>query len=517
MGKEIDMGKVIETIINRFDGGMVNDPRDTSEATCRVVTNFDVLTNPGKMTPYYNSTSGDSASATTFKKNFCIANRTGTIYKLYALGVQTASTTRAKVYVKDPLNTVDDYSNATWQEPSNGESSTNDTAFDLFVYYAKRDRIFGAENGAKIWSFDPDSSSTWDDEGVALTYTTIRQGLVHSKDDILYIPYDNKIAKNDNSSWTTAALTLPTNYQIESICEYGNYLAIAASEINALSGTSKVFLWDRDSTLVTLSETIDWGSGILKVIEIIDGILVGISVLGGASLILNNQDRLIFRYLSGSIAIKFAEFIGSMGTIGNSFPRAKQVNDNRLYFMCAITLNGTRREGVWSVGRASGGGFSIVHERTPNNTTAMTTGTLYNFIFVGDYLFQAYDPSGSAHAMSMTDDALSFTSNSAIYESKIFNLGDSSITKKLIGVTVMTEYLPSGTEYTFKYRINEETTYTTIFTESTDNSISHSAINIESSGATLPEYKEIQFQILSTGAVITGFSFKSEVIDKRLY
>ena len=511
------MGKIIEKFIDDFSGGMVNDPRDTRENTCRVVTNFDVLTNLHKMTPYYNSEDGDSAGTTTFKKNFCIAIRTGTIYKLYALGVQTASTTRAKVYTKDPLNTADDYSNNTWQEPTNAESLTNNTAFDLFVYYAKRDRIFGAENGARIWSFDPDSSSTWDDEGVALTYTTVRQGLVHSKDDILYIPYDNKIAKNDNNSWTTVALTLPTNYQIESICEYGNYLAIAASEINGLSGSSKVFLWDRDATLVTLSETIDWGDGILKIIDTIDGILVGISVLGGSTSILNNQDKLTFRYLSGSTAIKFAEFVGSMGTIANSFPRAKQVKDNRLYFMCAVTLNGTRREGVWSVGRSSTGEFSIVHERTPNNTTAMTTGTLWSFIFIGDYLFQAYDPSGSAHAISKTNDALSFTSNSAIYETKIFNLGDSSITKKLIGVTVTTEYLPSGTDYTLKYRINEETSWTTIFTDAVDNSISHSAINIESSGATLPEYKEIQFQILSTGAVITGFSFKSEVIDKRLY
>jgi len=34
------------TLINRFDGGIVNDPRDIRENTCRMATNFDVFTPP---------------------------------------------------------------------------------------------------------------------------------------------------------------------------------------------------------------------------------------------------------------------------------------------------------------------------------------------------------------------------------------------------------------------------------------------------------------------------------------
>ncbi len=52
---------------------------------------------------------------------------------------------------------------------------------------------------------------------------------------------------------------------------------------------------------------------------------------------------------------------------------------------------------------------------------------------------------------------------------------------------------------------------TTIFTEDTNNSISFSAVT------GLPkDYKEIEFQILSTGgAEVTGLSFKEEITGKR--
>ena len=81
----------------------------------------------------------------------------------------------------------------------------------------------------------------------------------------------------------------------------------------------------------------------------------------------------------------------------------------------------------------------------------------------------------------------------------------------------MTAPMASGATLVLKYRKDEETSWTQIYSDGTDNSISHSAINIESSGDNLPEYKEIQFRIESTGgAEITGLKFKSEEIDKDL-
>jgi len=297
---------------------------------------------------------------------------------------------------------------------------------------------------------------------------------------------------------------------ITSICEYGNYLAIACSPLDNV-GKSVVYLWDRDASLTTLSESVDWGDGSIKILEEIDGFLVGISIIGGTSTTFN--DRIVFRYLSGNLAIKFKEVTGTTST---SLLLAKQKINNRLYFMMKISLNGAVRAGVWSIGKSSSG-FVLAEERTHINDTVLTNGVLSNFFIVGDFTFISYVGEDSNYALSKTNDASSYTATS-IRETNIFNGGDISAKKRLIGVTVMTEALPTAGQVVLKYKKDEDTSYTTIFTEATDNSISHSAVNIESSGAFLPEYKEIQFRIESTGgAVITGLKFKYELLDKDFY
>jgi hypothetical protein len=51
----------------------------------------------------------------------------------------------------------------------------------------------------------------------------------------------------------------------------------------------------------------------------------------------------------------------------------------------------------------------------------------------------------------------------------------------------------------------------------TDNAVRHTALNIETSGANLPTYKEIQFRVESTGgAVVTGLKFLPEKVPDDL-
>ena len=171
------------------------------------------------------------------------------------------------------------------------------------------------------------------------------------------------------------------------------------------------------------------------------------------------------------------------------------------------TLNGDTRLGIWVVDSLGRIALSFVEEEA----------TSYEGIYaLGNVWFIAHSNDGSVNN-SVKDSSYSIT-NPSIYESLILNGGDSSKIKKLIGVTVFHEPLPAAGSVVLKYRKDEETAWTTIFTHTTDNSISHSAINIESSGANLPEYKEIQFQISSLGgAVITGLKYKAEEIDKDIY
>ncbi len=511
-----NMGKIVETKINRFDGGIVNDPRSPFNNVVRMATNFDILTDSYRIKPYRDSEDGDSAGSTSKKRNFCIALGASSTYRLYSLGVVSGAGFAEVLQKNLTTGASTDLDDNGWATPANNASASGASEFDLFVYYKKTGLIYGSKAAQYIWAFDPTGSAAFAETHRDLTsYSTTAQGLVHSKDDILYIPYDNKIAKNNNGSWTNAALTLPSHFYITSICEYGNYIAIACAPLQAGIANSRVYLWDRDSSLTTLSESVDWGDETIKILEQVGNRLVGISLSGATTTRFN--DRIIFRYWNQGMANaeKFEEFIA--GNNSSTLPIAKQKINNRLYFMMQVNLAGATREGVWSVGYSpSTRGFNIVHERTPNNDTALSSGVLYNFFSVGDYMFIAYLTSG-AHDVSKTNDTSSFTATSII-ETKIYNEGDSDLTKKLIGASVIFEPLPTAGQVVLKYKKDEESSFTTIYTYTTDNGISHGAINIESSGATLPEYKEIQFRIESTGgAVITGLKFKSEIIDKQLY
>ena len=508
------MGKIYEKIINRFDGGMISDPRAANFRYARVIKNFDAHTYPKKLVPSRSSEAGDTITDSSIKRNYCIALRTGTTYKLFALSRKDDTATTAKVTMKS-LTTggTSDMSDSGWDTPANNESSSGATDFEVFVYYKRTGLIYGVRSKRYIWAFDPTSAAAWDDTSLDLgsTATYLAQGLVHSKDDILYIPYDNKIAKNNNGAWTAAALTLPTHLYITSICEYGDYLAIACAPVSGV-GKSVVYLWDRNSTDALLSESIDWGEGNLRVLEEIEGRLIGISWVGGFT------QKIVFREYAGGKAKVFKVLIDENTTFSDGkLPIAKQKKDNFLYFLMDIKIGGTAQQGLWKVGRVSPDKpFSVVLDKTPNNDTAV--GNLLNFFIYKDYTFISYTNTDGTYGVSKTNDQAVYNVN-AYYETLIINADDSSKIKKLLGVSVMFEPLPSAGKVALKYKKDEETSWTTIFENfTTDDALSHSAVNIESSGDNLPEFEEIQFQVISRGgAVITGLKLKAEVLDKDIY
>ena len=151
------MGKIIETTINKFDGGIVNDKRDTRKNVCRMVTSFDILTDESKMTPYRSSEDGDSSSATRKQQNFAVVGA-----KLYALGVQSGAAD-AEVLGKDILlSGTNSFADANWADTSGVNQQTSGTivSFNLFTYYKNQDLIFSARDSRHIQAFSP-SGSAW--------------------------------------------------------------------------------------------------------------------------------------------------------------------------------------------------------------------------------------------------------------------------------------------------------------------------------------------------------------------
>src|SRR3990167_2699762 len=331
-----NMGLLITKKINDFSLGMTSELRDPDTRYASLLKNFDAHTYKRKLVPFRSSEDGDDAGNTSKKKNFCVALRTGTTHSLYALGVKSGATT-AEVLYKDlttgAANDLDDNAWAATGAAAKYQSSSGATNFNLFVYYAKTGRIYGARAGTQIWAYDPAGSVDFADSHQALTYTNIAQGIVHSKDDILYIPYDNKIAKNDNGSWTATALPLPTHLKINSICEYGNYLAIACAPLSGV-GESIVYLWNRDETTTVLSQAIPWGEGNLTIFEEIEGFLIGVSYPGNSSI--NFEQKAVFKYYAGSKPITFMELVNETTFAAADIPIAKQKVNNYLHFLLTI-------------------------------------------------------------------------------------------------------------------------------------------------------------------------------------
>ncbi len=487
---------------------MMNDPRVPNSSLSRVVTNFDILTNPYKLTPYRSGVDGSAGAAAEEARRFTL---TGS--RLFKLGVVLGSGKAEVLYKNLTTGGSTDLDDSAWGTPANNASAAGATSFDLFSYYKKTGLIYGARAGTNIWAFDPTGSAGWADSHQSISYSTLAQGCTHPTDDVHYIPYNNKIAANDNGAWNLTALTLPSYLYITSICAYRNFLAIACAPTDA-NGNSVVFLWNRDTSLTVLSETIDWGEGIIKVLEELGGDLVGISYSGNSSTRFNS--RVIFRYYTGYGAEKIAEFVG--GTSSVTLPIAKQRINNRLHFMMQISLNGSVREGVFSVGRSPGQPYSIIHERSANNDTALVTSSnLFDFIYVGDFLFQAY-LTNSVYGMSKTDSSANYTA-SAVYETEInegMDAEDRKEIKQLTSVGALYERLPASGQVVVQYRVDGGS-WITIFTETTD-SVTYTEPKVRAAnGSEFSKGKDYEFRITSTGgAEVVGVTYKYGVIESNV-
>jgi hypothetical protein len=492
--------------------------------------NFDITTDIARLVPHFGSEDGDSSASTNKIRNFAVALRTGTIWSLYGAGVQ-AGASDLKVFYKDlTQDLATDLDDAIWASATNGEQGTGgDYDEELFVYYKRTGLIYSARGGSQIMAFSP-TGSAFADSSRALTYTNIGQGLVHSKDDILYIPYDNNIASNNNGSWNNTALVLPEGSIVTAISEYGNFLAIATSPLGGV-GNSYVYLWDRDSTLTATSEKIDWGEGIIEVLQELEGNLIGISRSGGIAgqgglplAAITETENIYFKiYAGGSGAVKFQELC----TDGNAFIPRWQYHkfDERLYFMMNIKLNGEQRTGVWSIGRNNPTQpFSVNHERTPINDTAIHTDgeNIYGFFKVGDFLFQTYKESGGDFAMSKTKDDSEYGAT-AIYETTKnpgMPAADKTKDKQLEAIQLTYDPLPTAGQVVLKYRTDSTSDWSTdgvtVLTETTDNAIT-TEVFADATPSQFTSGREFEFRIESTGgAVVHELKYKYRVLPTLL-
>lgn len=517
----------IETKINRWDGGMTNLLRGSSMNFARRVQNFDILSDPTKMSPYPDfatDTFDAGLSAATVKLcKYLAANNSsndGTI--LYGLGVAVGQT-YGHVYLKSSVT-------GTWVAGANDNGTLNE---NLFVEY--QGRIYLA-NATQINSYSISAGTINNSAGgtisVTTSHTDIFQGLVHSKSDILYIPYYTTssgviqgylASKNGGGAFNITALTLPQGMIPIRVREYGNYVIITCKAKNVQSKKSVELMWDQDSSLTTLSEKIDWGFEQLEFVDELDGLMVGVGRISNTSSeTITVRPKLIFKYWAGgsTTAKQFLELPLSSSAINNNSTLAWDIQkvDNRILFLASVQINGTDLPAIWAIGRKADGTFSVSIDRLINNDTAITSCIPKGFLKFGDYYHVAFTDNGTYKANVTINGAGTYSSATAIWESVI--MGEPYLKFKLMSIGIMTEPLPAAGQITLQYAADSNitppgsstpTTWTTIFSWSTDDELFHEAVKIESTAAEFPEFREIQFRIQSTGgAVVTGFWAQAE-------
>lgn len=491
------MYKPITTVVNNFSGGIADSPRKLTASEFQISKHFDIFSDPTKLIPYRSlEADTNDGSTSTGMKQYLVKDYiySTTSSKLYGLGQTGAGLTKI-VYKADATT-------GNWTLPS---SSEGNGAVQNGCFLEYKDYLWGFQGTNQIFKWGLLSgtpSITNSAATVASTITSVANGII-AADGNAYIAYNNVVVRiAPAGTITDSAKTVPDTYKITSLTNYGSYMAIGCSPKSTFNGQSKVFIWNLSSDL--FAETIDWSEGELRILENVEGMLVGIT-----DRYLNNatgagRGSMIIQTYSGGSAQVLKE-IFTQALTGKTIPLSKVVKNSRLFWAAKIMTNsaGTEyHEGLWSFGRKNSSyPFTLTLDIVCEDAD---TDGIQAFGSAANFFFITHSGDGS---ISKTNDVATYTYTS-IYESQIYNGNDVGLKKKLEMCTIYTSPLPSGASVTVKYRTDSNTSYTTIGTLSTTGELSRDFVNIESTGVNFKTFKEIQFRLESTGgAEIIGYKF----------
>lgn len=517
--------------ITNFGNGIANDYSNPRNGECSVCKHFDILTFPKRLQPIRGMAVG-SEPTDTLLGNMILA------YDglMYGIGEATDAAGKGELYQRDGFGASD-----VWERLAVRQNPGQNVVYDFLVHFPEQTgarKLYWAGASYLFASNLPgDGSGAADSQ--ALTFSTIGQGLVHPKDKVLYFTYKTttthyvgKISANATSfgGLAATAFALPFRYRSYCLSYYGDYLAIPLTSASSAGGVDRaiVALWNRDTSLTTFSETIPWGNGNLKVLNNLNGVLIGISEYIGDVTAANQHsgdiDKIQIKiYEGGAEPITIKEITSQrFGTTQPSVlinPRVNFIHNNRLYFSVNI-VNATSHYGLWSIGKNEQGIWSLQIERMATNDGS-ETGVIAAAMN-GDFLTCVHTALGTiTHSVNSSSyDSASFGATS-VYESGInpnMPETDKEMRKQVIGVYATYLPLPAAGTVKMYYRVDSEPddSWQEIFTESTDAEVRTEKL-FDANGNKFSIGKKYEFKITSTGgAVITGYGYKYQKLATNI-
>ena len=299
---------------------------------------------------------------------------------------------------------------------------------------------------------------------------------------------------------------------------------------------SMVYLWNTTDT--TWSEQINWGQGQLKILNNLNGALIGISMTGPSAGGGSNQDSTsiyIKEYTGGIQPVLIRELIaqnipgtGAPSVVIN--PNVNFVYNNRLYFSINTTVNGTLQYvGLWSVGKNKvNGRYSVTLERMATQA-GTETGVLAAAI-QGDFVSMAHTAVGTLTCTANGQTSSGTFGATSVYESVINPMmGTNRYTrlhplmrKQLLTFAVHTYPLKTGQTVVGKFRVDSDASadWVTAFTKTSTSpdtfTTAYEQVR-DATGTSFNQGRNFQFRLESTGgAIITGYTYTYEVLKTNL-
>jgi hypothetical protein len=469
----------------KFDKGMT--PKVFTKDSATRIEHFDTITEVLRPFRTLVASSNNQGVATTALGliGFEILNDT-----IYAVGKEHTSGVCGAIYKWDT-------SAFEWQS----EQSLTATNVAQSMLQAHGNYLFGIQSSRYLYRFSPPTtfSLTFYDCGTIVN--GFAEAITHSKDGIMYFATDNKIHKVTSDGATgSLALTLPNaNFRVTSLCEQGNFVNIVGYDVK--SGQSSSLIWDRDTSVVDLTESYALG----RDFAIHNATLLGTTFFVQVRINTTNssfseKQVLIIKYLNGNTVDTLYEFpVSSLSIVStvNNMVGAKYQSLDRLYFTAKVQFDGDSAERNICFALDHKGRLTIAQNVTINTGTNPVTGILRD----GEAFWFGAGTDGAWNTTSTYATTSAFETN----DIRSDNLG---LNIQLVEAYITCESLPASSSIILKARKNAETTFTTLKTYDTDG---HTKLKLTAQEAVnglvgLDSARNVRFRIESTGgAVITGF------------
>jgi len=390
--------------ITRLDGGQDKNERSETINQATESMGFDIFNDTNKLTRLLTPTVFEGAFGPSVTAGECAvfdATKRMSDGRVIGVGVTGSTSSIFRFYRKDGTIT------GNWAQHSVAGGSVSNQNVYAILYKDAQYGVASLSSVTRLYRYDTDSAMTIIGDVADSDAIVLAKPLVHSQDDILYVPGSRTIGKYDGTTFIASAIVLP--YLITSICEYQNYIAILCQS----PAGGVIYWWGRDTSLATLQNTFPLDGGAGRILENIDGYLVGVSefpydsnnsviglsfsvphivvrmYLGG--IMQKVKSALVNNLLSGSTSESPYTESGQTQRLLNK----KMVKDGRLYFTTASNA-------VWCFGLNQDGKYVLSRNY---KSTYQTRNVLvfYGMFTLGDYVFfNVRTDTGSPNDMYLT-------------------------------------------------------------------------------------------------------------------